>query len=122
MNRIREPVRIASKGWGREVWIRNGDRDRYLQKGSGNSEVKSVRCIFISSNTRSVYLRAGGSRCGSQESARGSEMEEFILEAGHCMDILAGLVHQMEAPEDAELYEFSSQHFDSDSHRLGHGD
>ena len=32
--------------------------------------------------------------------------------------VTLGLVHQMEALEDAELYEFSSHHFDSDSHRL----
>ncbi len=38
-------------------------------------------------------------------------MEEFILEAGHCMDIPVGVVPQMEALEDTELYEFSSQHF-----------
>ena len=29
---------------------------------------------------------------------------------------------QMEALEDAELFEFSTQHFDSDSHRLERGD
>jgi len=28
----------------------------------------------------------------------------------------------MEALEDAELFEFSTQHFDSDSHRLVRGD
>jgi hypothetical protein len=38
------------------------------------------------------------------------------------MDVPKGLVHQMEAIEDAELYEFSTQHFDSDSHRLVPGD
>ncbi len=54
--------------------------------------------------------------------AGATEMEEFILEAGHCMDIPVGLVHQMEALEGAELYEFSSRHFDSDSHRLVPGD
>jgi len=31
-------------------------------------------------------------------------------------------VHQMEALENAELYEFSTQHFNSDSHRLVKGD
>jgi hypothetical protein len=38
------------------------------------------------------------------------------------MDVRPGLVHQMEAIEDAELYEFSTQHFDSDSYRLKPGD
>ena len=40
------------------------------------------------------------------------------MTAGQCMDIKPGLVHQMEALVDAELFEFSTQHFDSDSHRL----
>jgi hypothetical protein len=38
------------------------------------------------------------------------------------MDIPTGTVHQLEALEDVELYEFSTQHFDSDSHRLVPGD
>jgi len=46
----------------------------------------------------------------------------FELAAGECMDVPLGLVHQMEALEDAELYEFSTQHFDSDSHRIVAGD
>jgi len=49
-------------------------------------------------------------------------IDEFELAAGQCMDVPRGLVHQMEAIEDAELYEFSTQHFDSDSHRLARGD
>ena len=55
-------------------------------------------------------------------SADAEEIEEFVLSAGECMDIPPGLVHQMEALEDAELYEFSTQHFNSDSHRLMKGD
>jgi mannose-6-phosphate isomerase-like protein (cupin superfamily) len=31
------------------------------------------------------------------------------MEAGQCMDVPPGLVHQMEALEDAELFEFSTQ-------------
>jgi hypothetical protein len=38
------------------------------------------------------------------------------------MDITPGVVHQMVALEDAELFEFSTQHFDSDSHRIAKGD
>jgi mannose-6-phosphate isomerase-like protein (cupin superfamily) len=48
--------------------------------------------------------------------------DEFELEPGQCMDVPIGLIHQKEAIEDAELYEFSTQHFDSDSHRLVPGD
>ena len=57
-----------------------------------------------------------------KESPETSVIEEFELSAGECMDVPRGLVHQMEAVEDSELYEFSTQHFDSDSHRLIAGD
>jgi hypothetical protein len=42
--------------------------------------------------------------------------------SGECMDIAPGLVHQMEALEDARLLEFSTQHFEDDSYRLIKGD
>jgi len=63
----------------------------------------------------------GRLRVRIKESPASEVIEEFELSVGECMDIPRGLVHQMEALEDAELYEFSSQHFDSDSHRLALG-
>jgi len=55
-------------------------------------------------------------------SAEAEVVEELVLEAGQCMDIPPGLVHQMEALEDAELFEFSTEHFEEDSYRLIKGD
>jgi mannose-6-phosphate isomerase-like protein (cupin superfamily) len=57
-----------------------------------------------------------------KESPENEQIEEFELSAGDCMDVPPGLVHQMEALEDAELFEFSTQHFESDSYRLMKGD
>ena len=48
--------------------------------------------------------------------------QEMILEKGMNFYIYPGLRHQMEALEDSELYEFSTEHFDSDSHRIIKGD
>jgi hypothetical protein len=36
--------------------------------------------------------------------------------------VYRGLRHQMYALEDTELFEFSTQHFDSDSNRISPGD
>ena len=47
---------------------------------------------------------------------------ESIITPGKALHIYRGLRHQMEALEDSELYEFSTQHFDSDSHRIEKGD
>ena len=47
---------------------------------------------------------------------------ELILERGDNFHVYRGLRHQMIALEDTELFEFSTQHFDSDSHRIQKGD
>jgi len=48
--------------------------------------------------------------------------EQIILEAGMNFYVYPGLRHQMIALEDSELFEFSTQHFDSDSYRIIKGD
>ena len=41
-----------------------------------------------------------------------------ILLPGENFHVYVGLRHQMLAIEDSELFEFSTQHYDSDSHRI----
>jgi mannose-6-phosphate isomerase-like protein (cupin superfamily) len=120
MNRARKPIRIVPKGWGREVWIANGDLycGKILEIGKG----KRCSLHFHELKTESFYLRKGRLKMRIKESPEAENIEEFELISGDCMDVPRGLVHQMEALEDAELYEFSTQHFDSDSHRLVRGD
>src|ERR1700728_1289854 len=120
MNRARKPVHIEPKGWGREVWIANNDR--YCGKILEIKKGKRLSLHFHKIKTESFYLRAGRLTIRIKESPESEILEEFVLEAGECMDVHIGLVHQMEASEDAELYEFSTQHFDSDSYRLVRGD
>ena len=113
-------MRIVSKGWGREVWLANNE----LYCGKILEINKGKRCSlhFHKLKTESFFLRVGRLRVTIKASADAEEIEQFILNQGECMDIPPGLVHQMEALEDAELYEFSTQHFNSDSHRLVKGD
>ena len=120
MSRIRQPVRIVPKGWGREVWIANND----LYCGKILEIKKGKRCSlhFHKLKTESFYLRAGRLKVFVKETPEAATIEEFELKAGECMDVPRGLVHQMLALEDAELFEFSTRHLDSDSHRLVPGD
>ena len=48
--------------------------------------------------------------------------QEKILNPGDNFHVYRGLRHQMIALEDTELFEFSTQHFDEDSHRIIKGD
>jgi mannose-6-phosphate isomerase-like protein (cupin superfamily) len=120
MDRSRHPIHIEPKGWGREVWIANND----LYCGKILEIQKGKRCSlhYHKLKTESFYLRSGRLRVRIKASPDATEIEEFELSEGDCMDIAPGLVHQMEAIEDAELFEFSTQHFNSDSHRLERGD
>jgi mannose-6-phosphate isomerase-like protein (cupin superfamily) len=118
--RPRPPIHVEPKGWGREIWIANNA----LYCGKILEIAKGKRCSlhFHKLKTESFYLRAGRLRVRVKESAEAGTIREFELREGHCMDVPRGLVHQMEALEDSELYEFSTQHFDSDSHRIEKGD
>jgi mannose-6-phosphate isomerase-like protein (cupin superfamily) len=85
---------------------------------------KGKRCSlhFHKLKTESFYLHSGRLRIRVRETADCGQVDEFELAAGECMDVPPGLVHQMEALEDAQLFEFSTQHFDTDSYRLIKGD
>jgi len=119
-SRIRQPVRIVPKGWGREVWIVNGPL--YCGKILEINRGKRCSLHYHRVKAESFYLRSGRLKVRVKEHPDTPVIEEFELLAGQCMDVTPGLVHQMEALEDAELYEFSTPHFESDSHRLVRGD
>src|SRR5258708_977399 len=108
--RQRAPVRIVTKGWGREVWLVNNE----LYCGKILEILKGKRCSlhFHKLKTESFFLRAGRLRVYVKEAPTADTLEEFELRVGECLDIPRGLVHQMEALEDPELFEFSTQHFD----------
>jgi len=116
----RRPVHLEPKGWGCEIWIANNE----LYCGKILQILKGKRCSlhFHKLKTESFYLRSGRLTVRIKESPATEELFTFELLPGDCMDIPPGLVHQMEASEESELFEFSTQHFDSDSYRLIKGD
>lgn len=116
----RPPIHIEPKGWGREVWIANNTR--YCGKILEIRKGKRCSLHYHKLKSESFYLRAGHLHIRLKDSAETETIREFQLYEGECMDIPPGLVHQMEALVDSELYEFSTQHFESDSYRLVKGD
>jgi mannose-6-phosphate isomerase-like protein (cupin superfamily) len=120
MTRIRQPIHVEPKSWGREIWIANGPL--YCGKILEIKQGKRCSLHYHKLKSESFYLRSGRLRLRLKESLESGSFEEFELYPGDCVDITPGLLHQMEALEDAELYEFSTQHFDSDSYRIVNGD
>jgi mannose-6-phosphate isomerase-like protein (cupin superfamily) len=111
---------LCPRGGGARCGSVNGD----LYCGKILEIRKGKRCSlhFHKLKTESFYLRTGRLKDRVKGSPQSEVIEEFELAARECMDVPLGLVHQMEALGDAELYEFSTQDFDSDSYRLVSGD
>ena len=51
-----------------------------------------------------------------------TKASQIVLNPGDNFHVYRGLRHQIVALQDSELFEFSTQHFDSDSHRIIKGD
>ena len=100
-NNINLPMNHVDKGWGWERWV-------------VNCEEYCGKLLFFQQ----------GKRCSWHFHKLKDEV--FYLQSGRMMiyysDVYRGLRHQMVALEDSELFEFSTQHFDSDSHRVLKGD
>mgnify|MGYP001417272072 CR=1 FL=1 len=113
-------IKYVPKGWGFEKWIHNSEeycgKLLYFVKGkccSWHYHVLKDEVFYIQSGKVLVKYSDGD----EIESAK-----ELILEKGDKFHVYRGLRHRIIALEDTELFEFSTQHFDSDSHRIKKGD
>jgi mannose-6-phosphate isomerase-like protein (cupin superfamily) len=110
-----------NKGWGYELWIHNDAK--YC--GKLLSFVKGKKCSFHVLKHETFYVQSGRLKCRFVpfDDVVNEESYPFTyLTAGDSYEIPPYLVHQMEAETDVELFEFSTQHFDDDSHRVRKGD
>lgn len=111
---------FVPKGWGFEKWLVNNEKYcgklLYFVKGKKCSwhyhKIKD-EVFFIQSGKLLV-------KYGTEQDI--TKANEIILERGDTFHVKTGLVHQMLALEDTELFEFSTQHFDEDSYRVEKGD
>jgi mannose-6-phosphate isomerase-like protein (cupin superfamily) len=120
ISRARKPVHFVKKGWGSELWLANGEL--YCGKILRFDTGKKCSLHYHKLKTETFYLHTGRLILRIMDTPESPKVEEFVLEAGECMDIPPGLVHQMEALEASELFEFSTEHFEDDSYRLVKGD
>jgi len=109
---------LHAKGWGYELWIHNDEKycGKLLvifagKKCSLHYHKLKHETFYLQSGRLSVYMKYPDGR-----------EERFIMEKGMIQEVPVGTIHQMQAIEHAELFEFSTQHFDDDSHRIEKGD
>jgi len=114
------PIKFVPKGWGWERWIVN--KKEYCGKLLYFNANKRCSWHYHKVKDEVFYLQSGKMMVYYSDQDDISKAEQKILQPGDNFYIYPGLRHQMVALEDSELFEFSTQHFDSDSHRIIKGD
>lgn len=113
-------IKHVPKGWGHEKWIVNNEN--YCGKLLFFLEGKKCSWHYHKVKDETFYLQSGKILLfyGNEDDLGLAKTK--ILEPGDNFHIPIGLRHQMVAIIDSELFEFSTQHFDSDSVRVIKGD
>lgn len=109
-------IKFVPKTWGYEKWIVNTPdycgKLLYIVKGkhcSWHYHKKKDETFYVESGEVLVYYSDGDNFLDSKKCYLGS---------GDNFHVPRGLRHRIEALSDAKVFEFSTQHFDTDSHRL----
>ena len=115
-----EEIKFVSKGWGYEKWIVN--KSQYC--GKILFFVKGKKCSWHYHKIKDevFYIRRGKLLVSYSKDDDFTNATQVILEEGDNFHVKIGTRHQMEGLEDTEMFEFSTQHFDSDSYRVIKGD
>ena len=117
---LENKIHFVPKGWGFEKWIVNCEE--YC--GKLLYFVKGKRCSWHYHKLKDevFYIQSGRILLKYSDDDDLGKANSVILEPGDRFHVYRGLRHQMIAMLDTELFEFSTQHFDSDSYRVIKGD
>ena len=113
-------ISIHPKGWGYEKWIVN--KEDYCGKLLHMIKGKKCSWHYHTLKDETFYLQEGKLLVKYSDNDDLDNAAELIMERGDKFHVYRGLRHQMFAMEDSDLFEFSTQHFDSDSNRIIRGD
>ena len=115
-----QEIKFVPKGWGFEKWIVNCNE--YC--GKLLYFVKGRKCSWHYHKLKDeyFYVQSGKILVFYSDEDDIINAHTTILVKGDNFHVYRGLRHRMEALEDTELFEFSTEHLDSDSYRIEKGD
>ena len=113
-------IKLVPKGWGHEKWIVN--KEEYCGKLLCFDKGKKCSWHVHRLKDEVFYLQSGKMIVKYSDDDDIDKAKELILNPGDNFHVYRGLRHRMIALEDSELFEFSTEHFDSDSYRVQKGD
>ena len=114
------PIKHVEKGWGHEKWIVNCSE--YCGKLLFFKEGKRCSWHYHKLKDEVFYLQSGKIVVKYSDEDNIDTAQSIVLNPGENFHVYRGLRHQMVALEASELFEFSTEHFDSDSYRIVKGD
>jgi mannose-6-phosphate isomerase-like protein (cupin superfamily) len=136
MNEERSEIKLVSKSWGFEKIIHNEKycgKILFIVKNHSTSlhyhQIKDETfyiqsgkvLVYYSDNLSKIKELTGLEQDGSINPEVYQNLSKITLNVGDSFRIPPKRVHQIIAIEDTELLEFSTKHFDGDSHRLING-
>lgn len=110
---------VHQKGWGWEVWIVNNEL--YCGKILHFNRGKMCSLHYHMNKHETMYLQSGHLKIRFIDTEKGEEYFEELF-PGDSIVISPRMIHQIGAIEESELFEFSTEHWDSDSYRIEKGD
>jgi len=113
-------IKFVSKGWGHELWIVN--KPEYCGKLLFFESGKRCSWHYHKIKDEVFYLQSGKMMIYYSDEDDITKANQKVLKPGENFHVYTGLRHQMVALEKSELFEFSTEHFDSDSYRIIKGD
>tara|TARA_B100000131_G_C17913561_1_gene531355 strand:- start:363 stop:722 length:360 start_codon:yes stop_codon:yes gene_type:complete len=113
-------IKLVPKGWGFEKWIVN--KPEYCGKLLYLVKDKKFSWHYHKLKDEVFFVQSGSIVLKFSEGDDIETAEEILLTKGDSFHVPVLLRHQIKAMEDTELFEFSTQHFESDSYRLEKGD
>tara|TARA_A100001011_G_C13794838_1_gene628586 strand:- start:226 stop:573 length:348 start_codon:yes stop_codon:yes gene_type:complete len=114
-----EPVR-HKKGWGYEDWIVNNNT--YCGKILHFDKGKRCSWHYHKIKQETFYIQTGKIQLWYGYDDDITKAKTMILKPGQKFEVPVGLRHQMLGLEETDMFEFSTTHFESDSHRITKGD
>ena len=115
-----DPIKFVSKGWGFEKWIANGPE--YCGKLLFIAKGKKCSWHYHVLKDEVFYVQSGAIELVHGKDDDKSKGKIEILTQGDKFHMPRVTRNQMLALKDTELFEFSTQHSDDDSHRVEPGD
>lgn len=111
---------VVPKGWGYELWITNNEK--YCGKILHIHAGKKFSWHYHKLKDETFYVHKGRIKLIYGYDDNIEKANELILGPDSSFHVPPTLNHQIIALEDADVFEFSTQHFDEDSYRILKGD